>query len=79
MDFKEFGKNIAKLRKEQNISQTILCKDISISRATLSSLENGRGVDIGFKKILDIVDYLGYEINLKTKSPFPSFEELRDA
>ena len=79
MDFKEFGKNIAKLRKEQNISQTILCKDIGISRATLSSLENGRGVDIGFKKILDIVDYLGYEINLKTKSPFPSFEELRDA
>ena len=79
MDFKEFGKNIAKLRKEQNISQTILCKDIGISRATLSSLENGRGVDIGFKKILDIVDYLGYEINLKTKSPFPLFEELRDA
>ena len=79
MDFKEFGKNIAKLRKEQNISQTTLSKDISISRATLSSLENGKGVDIGFKKILDIVDYLGYEINLKTKSPFPSFEELRDA
>jgi len=79
MDFKEFGKNIAILRKNQNISQTILCEDIGISRATLSSLENGRGVDIGFKKILDIVDYLGYEINLKTKSPFPSFEELRDA
>ena len=78
MDFKEFGKNIAKLRKEQNISQTVLCEDIGISRATLSSLENGRGVDIGFKKILDIVNYLGYEINLKTKSPFPSFEELRD-
>ena len=79
MDFNEFGKNIAKLRKEQNISQTVLCEDIGISRATLSSLENGRGVDIGFKKILDIVNYLGYEINLKTKSPFPSFEELRDA
>ena len=79
MDFKEFVKNIAKLRKEQNISQTVLCEDIGISRATLSSLENGRGVDIGFKKILDIVNYLGYEINLKTKSPFPSFEELRDA
>ena len=78
MDFKEFGKIIAKLRKEQNISQSILCNDIAISRATLSSLENGRGVDIGFKKILDIVDYLGYEINLKTKSPFPTFEELRD-
>ncbi len=79
MDFKEFGKNIAELRKNQNISQTVLCKDLTISRATLSSFENGKGIDIGFKKILDIIDYLGYELNIKTKSPFPSFEELRDA
>ena len=78
MDFKEFGNNISLLRKELNISQDILCKDIGISRATLSSFENGRGVDIGFKKVLQIADYLGYEISMKTKSQFPTFEELRD-
>ena len=79
MDFKEFGQNVSKLREEQSISQNELCNDIGISRATLSSFENGRGVDIGFKKVLHIIEYLGYEINLKKCSPFPTFEELRDA
>ncbi len=79
MDFKEFGNRISILRKKQKISQEILSKDIGISRATLSSFENGRAVDIGLKKVLHIVDYLGYEITLKKSSPFPTFEELRDA
>ena len=70
MDFKEFG---------QNISQETLSKDIGISRATLSSFENGKGVDIGFKKFLQIVDYLGFTLSMKESSPFPTFEELRDA
>jgi len=46
MDFKEFGK----LRKEQNISQTILCK--YISRATLSSLENEKYIFTYTHKII---------------------------
>ena len=78
MDFTEFGQNIARLRKQQNISQTTLANDIGISRATLSSFENGGVVDIGFKKVLQIVEYLGYELDLKLSSPFPTFEELRD-
>ena len=79
MDFREFGKAIASLRKIQKVSQNRLCEDLSISRATLSSFENGRGVDIGFRKVLQIVDYLGYKFDLNEKSMFPSFEELRDA
>ncbi len=79
MNSKEFGHKLSILRKEQKISQDILCKDIGISRATLSSFENGSGVEIGFKKVLQIADYLGYEINIKKSSPFPTFEELRDA
>ena len=79
MDFKEFGETIALLRKSQSISQKTLCEALAISRATLSSFENGRGVDIGFRKVLQIVDYLGYKFDLNEKSTFPSFEELRDA
>jgi len=78
MDFKEFGEKIVQLRKKRHISQSKLAEDIGISRATLSSFENGRAVDIGFKKVLQIVDYLGIELFLKEKTPFPTFEELRD-
>ena len=79
MDFKEFGQTVVKLRKEQHVSQKELCKHVGISRATLSSFENGRGVDIGLRKVLQIIDYLGYKIDLRPNTFFPSFEELRDA
>lgn len=41
MDFKEFGKNLAILRKQNKISQEQMAKDLGISRATISSFENG--------------------------------------
>jgi transcriptional regulator with XRE-family HTH domain len=78
MDFKTFGQQIALLRKQKKISQTQMAKDLAISRATISALENGVGIDVGIRKVLQIVDYLGFELVLKEKSAFPSFEELRD-
>ncbi len=73
MDLKDLGKFIKKARKEQNISQEELCKDLHISRSTLSSLENARG-EVGIKKVLQILDYLNYEITVKEKSPFPTLD-----
>jgi len=78
MDLRAFGRYIATLRKEKKVSQETLAHDLSISRATISSLENGTSSDVGIKKILQILDYLGYELTCKEKSPFPTFEELRD-
>jgi len=78
MDLKEFGAHMAQLRKEKKVSQEQLARDLSISRATISSLENGTSSDVGIKKILRILDYLGYELTCKEKSPFPTFEELRE-
>jgi len=78
MDYNEFGKLLTKLRKSKNISQSTLAKDLHISRATISNFENGSSSDIGFKKVLQIFDYLGFDLDLKTKSPFPVFEDLVD-
>ena len=79
MDFKEFSEHLSILRKQNGISQEQMAKDLRISRATISSFENGKASDIGFKKVLQIVEYLGFEFTIKEKSPFPTFEELRDA
>lgn len=76
MDFYELGKELASLRKSKNISQQTISKDLNISRATISNFESGTNSDIGLKKVLQIIDYLGYEINLKEKSPFPVFEDV---
>ena len=77
MTCNEFGKKISVLRKQQKISQEQLAKDLSVSRATISALENGNGSNVGIKTILQIVDYLGFELTLVEKSPFPTFEELK--
>jgi transcriptional regulator with XRE-family HTH domain len=66
------------LSRNKYISQAQLSSDIGISRATISSLENNAEADVGLKKVLQILDYIGYEIEVKEKSMFPSFEELRD-
>lgn len=79
MDFKEFGQAISKLRKQQHISQGTIANDIGISRATLSSFENAKDVDIGLRKVLQILDYLGYKIDINKKMRFPTFEELKNA
>lgn len=76
MDFYELGKELATLRKSKNISQQAISKDLNISRATISNFESGTSSDIGLKKLLQIIDYLGYEIILKEKSPFPVFEDV---
>ena len=76
MDFYELGKELATLRKSKNISQQAISKNLNISRATISNFESGTSSDIGLKKVLQIIDYLGYEINLKEKSPFTVFEDV---
>jgi len=78
MNAKDFGKYISILRKEKKVSQEQLAKYLNISRTTISSLENGTSSDVGIRKVLQIVDYLGFELTCKEKSPFPTFEELKD-
>lgn len=78
MDLKEIGLQIKNHRKENSISQSKVCDDLKISRATLSSLENGRGIDVGIKKVMQILDYLGYEFCIKEKNQFPTLEDLRN-
>lgn len=70
MDFKEFGKQVSILRKKKKISQEKLALDLNISRATISSLENGKNADVGIKKVLQILDYLGFDLEFKEKVDF---------
>ena len=78
MDFQELGALLSQLRRSQKISQHTMAGHIGVSRATINALENGRGGDVGVRKVIKIMDYLGYELCVKEKSAFPTFEELRD-
>lgn len=77
VDFKKLGGEISELRGLRKISQQYLADAIGVSRATINALETGRAGDVGVRKVLKILDYLGYEIRIKEKGRFPTLEELR--
>lgn len=77
MDYQELGATIARLRKEQKVTQTVMAEHLGISRATINALEKGRSGDIGVRKVMKMLDYLGYELAVGDKSPWPTLEELR--
>lgn len=77
MDLQTLGETLANLRQEQRISQQTLADHLGISRATINALENARAGDVGVRKVMKILDYLGYELTIRQKSPFPTLEELR--
>lgn len=77
MDYQALGQAIAELRRQQAVSQQTMAQHLYISRATINALENGRSGDIGIRKVMKILDYLGCELVIRDKSPFPTLEELR--
>ncbi len=77
MEFKEIGQEISFLRRQKKISQQKAANQTGISRSTLNVLEKGQAGDVGLRKVLKILDYIGYEICLKEKSALPTLEELR--
>lgn len=74
----QLAQEVRALRQAQSISQQQMAEHLGISRATLNAFENNRAADIGLRKVIRMLDYLGYEFSLREKSPLPTFEELRD-
>lgn len=78
MDFQDLGQAIKNLRQQKGYSQQQLADHLRLSRMTINSLENARAGDVGVRKVMKVLDYLGYELALREKSPFPTLEELRE-
>ena len=72
MNLLELGETVKKLLKERNMTQEVLAKKVGISRATLSKLENGQIAQISVVTLNDILNHLGYELDIKAMNPFES-------
>jgi transcriptional regulator with XRE-family HTH domain len=71
------GEEIARRRKQLELSQAELAGKVGLSRATLDALENGRARELGFTKLSKLLSALGLELSLQAAtSRRPTLEEL---
>jgi hypothetical protein len=74
----EFAKELAKLRKETKTSRQSLSKESGCSDRTIARLEKLEATDIGFRKALNMLDSLGYGIQIVPKNRILTLQELQN-
>ena len=78
MDFDKIISELASKRKKQNISQVDLASLSGISRATIQKIDQQTINEIGLSKVINLLDTLGFELQIIPKHRPPTLEELRD-
>jgi len=73
----EIGQIIKMERRHRNITQEQLARDLRMSRATISQIESGTVKEVGVRKLVKILDYLGLELRVRPAGLPPTLDELR--
>jgi len=74
----DIGEKIKKERKQRGITQVKLARDLGISRTTIIQIESGTIQEIGVRKLIRILDYLGLEFQVRAAGSPPTLDELRE-
>ena len=72
------GQEIRQARKKRKISQAELAKALGMSRTTIGQIEHGTVQDIGVRKLIRLLEFLGLELRVRPAGQPPTLEELRE-
>ena len=72
------GRSIRETRKRQNVTQSEAAKAAGIGRSSLSQIENGAIQEIGIRKVIRVLDFLGLELTTRPRGAPPTLEELKE-
>lgn len=72
------GKHIRETRKKRKVSQATLAKALGMSRTTIGQIENGTVQEIGVRKLIRVLEYLGLELRVRQAASPPTLDELRE-
>jgi transcriptional regulator with XRE-family HTH domain len=72
------GREIKQARKNRKISQSDLAKALGMSRTTIGQIENGTVTEIGVRKLIRVLEFLGLELRVRPGGRPPTMEELRE-
>jgi len=74
----DIGKQIRQARKDRHLTQAALAAALGMSRATISQLEHGTVQDLGIRKVVRLLEYLGLTLQVRPKGQPPTLDELRE-
>lgn len=72
------GQKIQNKRKLRQLTQAELAKALGMSRTTVSQIESGSVQEIGVRKLMRLLDYLGLELRVREAGLPPTLDELQD-
>lgn len=72
------GKQIRQARKDRKLSQADVAKTLGMSRTTIGQIENGTVQEIGVRKLIRVLEFLGLELRVRPAGRPPTLEELRE-
>lgn len=78
MTLAEIGRVLREARQKAELSQEQLARPLGMSRATISAIEGGRCEEIGFQKLVALLERVGLEITVGARKSRPTIDELRD-
>jgi transcriptional regulator with XRE-family HTH domain len=73
----EIGHEIRSERKRRKVSQARMAKDLGMSRTTISQIESGTVQEVGVRKLIRMLEYLGLELRVRPAGSPPTLDELR--
>jgi transcriptional regulator with XRE-family HTH domain len=74
----DIGKQIRQARKSRKVSQAELAKALGMSRTTIGQIENGAVREIGVRKLIRVLEFLGLELRVRPAGRPPTLEEIRE-
>lgn len=74
----EIGRQIKLARKSRKITQAELGSALGMSRTTIGQIERGTVQDIGVRKLIRVLQFLGLEMRVRPAGRPPTLEELRE-
>lgn len=73
----ELGNAIREVRRGKGLTQAQVAAAAGIGRTSLIQLESGTIRDIGIRKVIRLLDYLGLELTVRPVGAPPTLEELQ--
>lgn len=77
MRLNEVGPLLKDARKAAKLGQEQLAAPLGMSRATISAIEHGRCQEIGFSKLVALLNAVGLELTVRPRVSRPTIDELR--